>query len=162
MKKLLKKESYVVAAADSGSALSNQLGTGKRESRGGGGDRKALSLGAGLHFRQRHLGAPGAREKPGWGRCGPRRPIPRPGARRSAAWGRGAPEPGPLAAPGRAPRAPAPPGRCRPAGRARGVQGRARRPPSEGTKALGLTCTPGPGRGQAGGPGAEAPAGDYL
>ena len=111
MKKLLKKESYVVAAADSGSALSNQLGTGKRESRGGGGDRKALSLGAGLHFLQRHLGAPGAREKPGWGRCGPRRPIPRPGARRSAAWGRGAPEPGPLAAPGRAPRAPAPPGR---------------------------------------------------
>lgn len=129
---------------------------------GGGGDRKAISLRAGLHFCQRHLGAPGARGQPGGGRGGPQRPVPRRGARRSAARVRGASEPGPRAAAGRTPRAPALPRRCLPAGREHKVLGRVRWPPSEGTKAPGPMCAPGWGRGLEGGPGAEALAGSYL
>lgn len=161
MEKLLKKESYVVAAADSGSARPNQLGTGKQSRGAEDGTERPTPSALGCTSSNAISGLPG----PGETGLGTRRaPAPdsearrarkrRLGTRRSGARAAGRPRAGSQGS--------APPGRCGPAGRARGVQGRARRPPSEGTKALGPTCAPGPGRGQAGGPGAEAPAGDYL
>ncbi|XP_041596293.1 collagen alpha-2(I) chain-like [Vulpes lagopus] len=84
---MVKAKSYLVAAASLATARPTQLFRGKRQGRcsasalGGGGDRKAISLRAGLHFRQRHLGAlgaPEAREEWGPGCSRPLRPLPSP------------------------------------------------------------------------------------
>lgn len=100
--KLLQKASCVVAAADLGSARPNQLRSGatlgSRFNRcPGRGKEQKSHLGAGLHFRQRHLRAPGPRRNHAGG-------ATRPGARfrgRGRAAARLADSP--LWAPGRGP-----------------------------------------------------------